>query len=169
MTTDKEIRVRLPRMMLSVVLLLSVPAVPAAETGPVGPKLTPKLKRLLTEEMRAVNQASQQIVGALVAGDHAAVAKAAQQIHDSFILEKKLTDKDKRDLEAAVPPAFLALDGAFHQMAAKLAEAARHKEDVDLQTYYFGRMIEMCQTCHSRFASDRFPAFGGKAPAVHAH
>ncbi len=158
----------LPRMMLAVVLLLSVPAVPAAETGPVGPKLTPKLKKLLTEEMRAVNQASQQIVGALVAGDHAAVAKAAQQIHDSFILEKKLTDKDKHDLEAAVPPAFLDLDGAFHLMAAKLAESARHK-DGDLQTYYFGRMIEMCQTCHSRFAADRFPAFGGKAPAVHAH
>ncbi len=140
----------------------------AAESQPVGPRLTPTLKKLLTEEMRAVNRASQQIVAALAAGDHAAVATAAQQTHDSFILEKKLTEKDKHDLEAAVPPAFLALDGAFHLMAAKLAEAARHK-DGDLQIYYFGRMLEMCQTCHSRFASDRFPAFGGKPPVVHAH
>ncbi len=155
-------------MIFAVLLALAILPAESAEPQPVGPKLTPKLKKLLAEEMRAVNHASQQIVAALAAGDHAAVAKAAQQIHDSFILEKKLTDKDKRDLEAAVPPAFLALDGAFHQMAAKLAETARHK-DGDLQTYYFGRMIEMCQTCHSRFASDRFPAFGGKSPATHAH
>ncbi len=150
-----------------VVLALATPA-QSAEPPPVGPKLTPKLKKLLAEEMRAVNQASQLIVGALAAGDHAAVAKAAQQIHDSFILEKKLTDKDKHDLEAAVPPAFLALDGAFHLMAARLAESARYK-DGDLQIHYFGRMLEMCQTCHSRFAADRFPGFGGKPPVTHAH
>lgn len=149
------------------VLALATPA-QSAEPQPVGPKLTPKLKKLLAEEMCAVNQASQQIVAALAAGDHAAVATSAQQIHDSFILEKKLTDKDKRDLEAAVPPAFLELDGAFHATAAKLAETARHK-DVELQAYYFGRMLEMCQTCHSRFAADRFPAFGGKPPVTHAH
>ncbi len=150
-----------------VALALAAPA-HTAKPQPVGPKLTPKLKKLLTEEMRAVNQASQRIVAALAAGDHAAVAKAAQQIHDSFILEKKLTDQDKHDLEAAVPPAFLELDGAFHLMAAKLAESAHH-QDGDLETFYFGRMLEMCQTCHSRFASDRFPGFGGKTPATHAH
>ena len=155
---------------LSAVLALAVVVQPAASTElqPVGPKLTPKLKKLLTDEMRAVNQASAGIVQALAAGDHVTVAKLAQNIHDSFILEKKLTDKDKHDLEMAVPPAFLDLDGAFHLTAEKLAEAARHK-DGDLQTYYFGRMLEMCQTCHSRFASDRFPGFGSKPPATHAH
>ncbi len=155
-------------MIFAVLLALAILPAESAEPQPVGPKLTPKLKKLLAEEMRAVNHASQQIVAALAAGDHAAVAKAAQQIHDSFILEKKLTDKDKHDLETAVPPAFLDLDGAFHLMAARLAESARYK-DGDLETHYFGRMLEMCQTCHSRFASDRFPAFGGKSPATHAH
>ncbi len=157
-------------LLLAATLTLAILTPLANAAGPhaVGPKLTPKLKKLLAEEMRAVNQASQQIVAALAAGDHAAVATSAQQIHDSFILEKKLTDKDKRDLEAAVPPAFLELDGAFHATAAKLAETARHK-DVELQAYYFGRMLEMCQTCHSRFAADRFPAFGGKPPVTHAH
>ncbi len=155
-------------MIFAVLLALAILPAESAEPQPVGPKLTPKLKKLLAEEMRAVNHASQQIVAALAAGDHAAVAKAAQQIHDSFILEKKLTDKDKHDLETAVPPAFLDLDGAFHLMAARLAESARYK-DGDLETHYFGRMLEMCQTCHSRFASDRFPGFGGKSPATHAH
>ena len=49
-------------------------------------------------------------------------------------------------------------------MAVKLAEAARHK-DTDLQNYYFGRMLETCGTCHRQYATDKFPAFGGKAPA----
>lgn len=155
-------------MVLAILLALTMPLAESAEPQPVGPKLTPKLKGALIEEMRAVNQASQQIVAALAAGDHAAVARSAQQIHDSFILERKLTDKDKHDLETAVPPAFLDLDGAFHATAAKLAETARRK-DIELQAYYFGRMLEMCQTCHSRFATDRFPAFGGKPPATHAH
>lgn len=155
-------------MILVALFAFTIPLAQSAEPQPVGPKLTPRLKKLLAEEMRAVNQASQQIVAALAAGDHAAVARAAQQIHDSFILEKKLTDKDKHDLEAAVPAAFLALDSAFHLMAARLAESARYK-DGDLETHYFGRMLEMCQTCHSRFAADRFPGFGGTPPATHAH
>jgi hypothetical protein len=96
------------------------------------------------------------------------VAKHAQAIHDSFILDKKLTAQDRKDLETALPPAFLELDGAFHQLAAKLADAARHK-DRELQTYYFGRMVESCQDCHSQYATDKFPAYGGKAPVAHAH
>jgi hypothetical protein len=140
----------------------------ALESGPVAPRLTPKLQKLFAEEMIAVQAASQQILAGLAAGDHASVAKHAQAIHDSFILDKKLTAQDRRDLETALPPPFLELDGAFHQLAAKLADAARHK-DRDLQTYYFGRMVESCQTCHSQYATDKFPAYGGKAPAVHMH
>lgn len=140
----------------------------AAEPGPVAPRLTPKLQKLFAEEMIAVLAASQQILAGLVAGDHAAVARHAQAIHDSFILDKNLTAEDRKHLETALPPAFLELDGAFHQLAAKLAEAARH-QDMDLQTYYFGRMVESCQVCHSRYATDKFPAYGGKTPATHAH
>lgn len=140
----------------------------AFEPTPVAPRLTPKLQKLFAEEMTAVQAAGQQILAGLVAGDHASVARQAQAIHDSFILDKKLTAQDRQDLETALPPAFLELDAAFHQLAAKLAEAARDK-DGELQTYYFSRMVESCQTCHSRYATDKFPAYGGKAPAAHAH
>lgn len=155
-------------MMLCAMLMSIPPAGAADEPEPVAPHLTPRLQKLFAQEMAAVLRASEQIVAALAAGDHAAVAKNAQEIHDSFILDKNLTAQDRRDLDAAVPPAFLELDGAFHQMAAKLVEAARH-QDLDLQTHYFSRMLETCQTCHSRYATDKFPAFGGKAPATHAH
>lgn len=149
-------------------LLLVVLTLPANAAEPVAPGLTPKLRNLFAQEMTAVLQASQQIVTALAAGDHAVVAKHAQAIHDSFILDKKLTKQDRHDLETALPPAFLELDGAFHQLAAKLAESARNR-DGELQTYYFSRMLEFCQACHSRYATDKFPGFGGKTPAAHGH
>ncbi len=154
-------------------LLLALLALPVAmntanAAEPIAPKLTPKLRTLFAQEMTAVLQASQQIVTALAAGDHPTVAKHAQAIHDSFILDKKLTARDRHDLEAALPPTFLELDGAFHQLAAKLAESARHR-DGELQTYYFSRMLEFCQACHSQYATDKFPGFGGKAPATPAH
>ncbi len=141
-------------------------AVHAAE--PVAPNLTPKLQKLFAEEMTAILQASQRIVAGLVTGDHATVAENARAIHDSFILDKNLTQQDREDLETAVPAAFLELDNAFHQTAAKLAEAAGRK-DPDLQQYFFGRMLETCRTCHAKYATDKFPALGGKTPAGHSH
>ena len=152
-----------------VALIVSTwPAAEARGAEPVAPKLTPKLQKLFAEEMVAVLQASQQIVAALVAGDHPLVARQAQAIHDSFILDKNLTAPDRKHLETALPHEFLGLDAAFHQLAAKLADAARH-QDRDLQTYYFGRMLESCQACHSQYATDKFPAYSGKPPAAHGH
>ncbi len=150
------------------IMLLGMNVAWALESGPVAPRLTPKLQKLFAEEMIAVLTASQQILAGLAAGDHALVARQAQAIHDSFILDKKLTPRDRQDLETALPPVFLELDGAFHRLAAKLAEAARRK-DMELQTYYFGRLVESCRICHSQYATDKFPAYDGKTPAAHAH
>jgi hypothetical protein len=126
---------------------------------PVGPALTPKLKDTLREEMRQVLGATQDILAALVVGDHATVAAQAQKIHDSFILEQALTGQDLKDLEAAVPPAFLELDATFHRTAADLATAAQ-AQDAGREAALLGRMIEACADCHGRFAADRFPGLG---------
>lgn len=151
------------------VLLVGIwPVMDASGAEPVAPKLSPKLQKLFAEEMATMLRASNAILAALVTGDHVAVAKNAQEIHDGFILDKNLTAQDRKDLEKAVPPAFLELDGAFHRLALKLAETARH-DDRDLQNYYFGRMIETCQVCHSRYATDKFPGFGGNTSATHSH
>ena len=130
----------------------------AQEAEPVTPDLTPKLRQLLRQEMQAVLGASREILDALVIGDHAVVADRARQIHDSFILEQALTEQDRQDLMAAVPPEFVQLDGSFHELAARLAEAAR-AEDHTLQARTFGEMVESCVACHSRFATDIFPSF----------
>lgn len=136
-------------------LLAAAASAPAAE--PVGPKLTPKLRDALRQEMAQVLVASQEIVGALAIGDHATVAERAQQIHDSFILEQSLTEQDRQDLVAALPPQFVELDRGFHETSAALAAAAR-AEDVGQELSAFARMSEACVVCHGRFASDRFPS-----------
>ncbi len=135
---------------------------------PVGPKLTPRLRQLLTEEMRSIKQATGEIYNGMIVGDHSVVANMAEQIHGSFILNRELTAQDKKDLTKALPPEFLKLDGDFHATAKKLMHAAEQK-DSDLQRYYFGKMTESCQTCHSTYVTDRFPGFAGEAPAGHVH
>lgn len=129
---------------------------PVLGAEPVGPKLTPKLRDLLRQEMASVLVATQDIVGALVMGDHATVAERAQQIHDSFILQQSLTEQDRQDLMAAVPPEFVELDRSFHEISAALAEAAR-AEDVAEELSLFHEMTDACIACHARFATDRFP------------
>jgi len=137
--------------------------VDAKDPDPIGPKLTPRLKQMLAEEMLSVKQASKQILDGLVVGDHSLVATQAQQIHDSFILERSLTEQDKKDLMKAAAPEFLMLDSQFHMTAKKLSEAALHK-DYELQRIYYSRLVDSCQTCHSQFATDTFPDFSGAQP-----
>lgn len=140
----------------------------AKEPDPIGPKLTPRLKQMLSEEMLSVRQASKQILDGLIVGDHSLVAAQAQQIYDSFILARALTEQDKKDLTKAAPPEFLVLDGQFHATAKKLSDAALQK-DYELQRFYYSRLVDSCQTCHTQFATDKFPAFSGAQPEGHAH
>ncbi|WP_303908385.1 hypothetical protein [Thiohalomonas denitrificans] len=161
-------RIALAKVLLMVGFLGSSHAAVAEDTDAIGPKLTPRLQQLLTDEMRAVKQAMGHIMNGLITGDHAMVGSQAQQIRDSFILKKELTEEDKKNLMAAASPGFVKLDGSFHEMAGMLVQVATEKHS-DLQTYYFGRMVEACQECHSQYATNKFPAFGGKQTGGHTH
>ncbi|ODU01484.1 MAG: hypothetical protein ABS89_07320 [Thiobacillus sp. SCN 63-1177] len=116
-----------------------------AAAEPIGPKLTPRLKQMLSEEMLSVKQSAKMILDGL-----------------------SLTEQDKKDLMKAASPEFLKLDGEFHQTAGKLAQAAQHK-DYELQRFYYSRLVESCQSCHSQHATDRFPTFSGAQPEGHTH
>lgn len=145
-----------------VLFVLTAVSATAGSEGPVGPKLTPKLKDLIVQEMQLLLQASSEIHAAIVTGDHETVAKQAMKIHDSFIMKRSLTKQDKADLMKAVPPAFVALDAKLHQTAAKLAHAAEQR-DVELETVFFAKMTDACVGCHSAYASDRFPSLTATA------
>lgn len=131
-----------------------------AETvSPVGPKLTPKLKDLIRQEMTQISDSMKEIGTAIATGDHETVADHAARISAGFILKRSLSEQDKKDLKSAVPPAFLQLDAAFHQTAEKLTEAARNR-DPAREGALFSKMMENCVSCHSTYATDRFPGFG---------
>lgn len=130
----------------------------AQDIEPVTPKLTPKLQDLLRKEMLSIDDASQQILAALVRGDDARVAELAQQIHDSFILRQSMTPEDKADLMAAVPDGFVRQDRAFHEISAALAKAAR-EGDRARQQEHFSQIIKACSACHAQYATNRFPHY----------
>lgn len=153
-------------VMLGIFLSLNAGLTHGAE--PISKKLTPKLNELLTDEMLSIKQAVTHIMNGIIVGDHSIVENMATQINDSFILKQQLTEKDKEDLMAVAPEEFLKMDGKFHELSGKLAEAAVSK-DYDLQRYYFGRLIESCQSCHSEYVTDKFPSFSGAAPSGHVH
>jgi len=136
-----------------------LPAAPGEE--PISPKLTPKLRELLRREMVAIQEASQDILLALVAGDEARVAERAQQIHDSFILKRSMTPEDRTHLMTVAPDDFVQRDRAFHGLAAELATAAR-AGDRSAQHARFGQMIEACAQCHQRYSADRFTDFASE-------
>lgn len=152
-----EIAVR--RFLAIALIATGFTVAPSAWSGkPVGHTLTSKLRSLLQQEMQHVLQAQQQILTALIMGDHGTVAEKAQQIHDSFILEQSLTPQDLEDLEKAVPEEFVALDRAFHGLAENLVQAAK-ANDAQQEARYFNEMTSACVGCHSRFVTDRFPGF----------
>lgn len=147
---------------LALALVLAAgPDTAARAAEPVGPKLTPELRELLRREMQQVLEASQDILAAQATGDYDTVATLAQQIADSFILERELTEGQRKTLESALPPGFVALDKDFHETATQLAAAAR-AHDKDRVRALFGWLVRACGECHGRFAADRFPGFAGR-------
>ena len=141
-------------------------AVFAAE--PVGPRLTERLRLLLTDEMQQVARATGELAVAIAVGDHASTERLSMAVLDSFILKQSLTAQDKQDFMAAVPPDFISLDGRFHAMAGKLAHAAE-TQDSELQAFYFAQMLESCVSCHTRFAANRFPGLAEDAATALVH
>ena len=147
----KPFRSSLAALMLALALPLG-----AAAAEPVGPKLPPKVRGLLIQEMNAILEASREILDALVRGRDEVVAEKARAIHDSFILKQEMTEADREALRQAVPKAFVQRDRAFHELTGELAEAGREGDDAR-QRRLFGRMVDQCAACHARYAHDRFP------------
>lgn len=118
--------------------------------------LDPDVKELLREEMRLLKGGLQEIGANLPEGNWEAVAQTAEKMRDSFILRKKITPEQGKKLHAALSPAFIEKDVAFHETANKLVHAA-HREDPELTSFYLGRMVERCMGCHAVHAKERFP------------
>lgn len=153
-------------LLSTIVTLAALPGTLAAQEGTdVGSQLPPNVRNLLVREMLAVLEASQQILDALVRGHDERVAAHAQATHDSFIMQREMTEADRRDLRESVPPAFLQRDQAFHQLSAELADAARRGNQAR-QRGLFQQLLNACVDCHAAHATKRFPDLVAELPAA---
>lgn len=139
--------------------LLAIGGVGSVTADPVSGPLEgePRLRLLLQQEMQALQDAMGTISQALPQGEWRIVAETAGQVHDSFIFQQQLSASDRKTLHKTLPEGFIRQDKAFHQQAKKLQHAAELR-DAELSLFYYSKMVESCVTCHSRFATHRFPS-----------
>ncbi len=118
--------------------------------------LSHDVKVILNQEMNGIEEGMMKIIPAISAGNWETIAKIAQTIKDSFILKQKLTQEQVKELHHSLPAEFVEMDQSFHSTAGKLAHAA-HQRDGELVNFYFYKLHSKCISCHSKYASERFP------------
>lgn len=160
------------KLLATIVVIGCLAAVPvhtyAAE--PLAPhqgiELSPDLLNLLRAEMREIAGGVQGIALSLATANWMSIQETSTKIRASYIMEKKLTAAQTKELEQALPEHFKQLDAEFHQRAEKLgAAAAAH--DPELVAFQYSRLIESCALCHSAYAKSRFPGFSSPAQQDH--
>jgi len=133
-----------------------------------GIELPADLLNLLREEMREISGGVQNIALHLATADWASIHTISTKIKASYIMERKLTPSQKKELGQTLPEYFKQLDAEFHLRADKLGEAAAN-HDHELTAFHYSRLIESCVRCHSTFANNRFPGFGTETSQDHHH
>lgn len=154
---------------LGLLMVLLVPAAHAAGEGPEEPvtsALSAETRAVLIREMQAIAESMGRIHRAIVTGDHAAVAKESQSIHDSFVLAQELSPVQRKEIREELPAGFIEADRAFHGLAARLAEAGKGEEP-RLERLWFQEMTRACQACHAEYAAGRFPGLGESSAGDH--
>jgi hypothetical protein len=131
-------------------------------------RLSPEVRSVIVQEMQAIDAAMRTIHSALVAGDHATVAREAHHIHDSFVLAQTLSPAQRDEIGRVLPPSFVAADRQLHQLAARLAVAAE-ESDAHLARLWFQEMTRACQACHAEHAAPRFPGLSPPAADDSGH
>jgi len=133
-----------------------------------GIKLSPDLQNLLRAEMREITTGVQGIAVSLASADWQSIQETSTKIRTSYIMEKKLTPAQAKELEQALPERFKQLDAEFHQRAERLGGAAA-AHDPELVAFHYSRLVESCALCHAAFARSRFPGFLTPAQQGHPH
>ncbi|MCF6253333.1 MAG: hypothetical protein L3J38_01135 [Thiomicrorhabdus sp.] len=168
-------------MKLSIGLVFFLALIPAAvfgesdhshaehHTAPSGVEsLSQDLRDLLTKEMKFIQTGMMSIIPSYVSGNWKEIEITAGQIKNSYILKQSLSDRQVQELHSSLPKEFIAKDNQFHYLAGMLEHAAKSKKP-ELVNFYFSEMNKSCVSCHSVFATHKFPNFKEKAKAQHAH
>ncbi|MCB1684412.1 MAG: cytochrome c [Pseudomonadales bacterium] len=153
-----------------VVLAVFAPVMSIAEEHSAESRidLSPELALLLRAEMSELAGGLQSVTYSITTADWAAVEATSHRMHESYIMNASLTRLQTEELEQKLPERFKLLDAAFHARAEKLGQAAA-AGDGELVTYHYSRLVENCVSCHSAYATNRFPGFARDPEAAHAH
>ncbi|MCK5831094.1 MAG: hypothetical protein KAH20_12430 [Methylococcales bacterium] len=127
-------------------------------TSEVGVKaLSGELRGLLSQEMQALQNGMVSIIPAYISGNWGEIEKIAGKMKSSYILKKSLTEKQVKELHSVLPHEFIEKDQRFHYLAGMLEHVAKNKKP-ELINFYFSEMNEACVSCHTDFATHKFPA-----------
>ncbi len=130
--------------------------------------LSPDLRDLLSREMEALQNGMMSIIPAYVSGNWAEIESTANKIKSSYILKQSLTEEQVKELHSTLPHEFIEKDQRFHYLAGMLEHAAKNKKP-ELINFYFSEMNESCVSCHSKFATHKFPALGAEKEGQNTH
>ena len=131
-------------------------------------KLSPDVLNLLRAEMIEIAGGIQGVSLSLATADWISIQETSAKIQASYIMEKKLTPAQAKELGKALPEHFKQIDSEFHHRAKKLGVAAA-AHDSELVAFQYSRLIETCARCHSAYAKARFPGFSPAAQLDHHH
>ncbi len=120
--------------------------------------LSTDLRKLLTDEMLALQNGMMSIIPAYVSGNWNEIEHIAHKMENSYILKQSLSDKQIKELHNSLPDSFMKLDKQFHYLSGMLKHAAEHKKP-ELVGFYFSKLSESCVSCHTQHAAHKFPAF----------
>jgi len=118
--------------------------------------LSRNVKRLLSAEMNGIQKGMTVLAIAIPAGHWDQIAQTAGQMKDSYIMNRKLSPKEREELHHSLPAGFQALDRVFHETAGLLKKAAS-EHNIEMVNSYFCKLNETCVQCHSLYAAKRFP------------
>jgi hypothetical protein len=130
--------------------------------------LSPDLRDLLSQEMRALQDGMMSIIPAYISGNWTEIESTSNKIKSSYILKQSLTENQVKELHSVLPHEFIEKDHRFHYLAGMLEHAAKSKKP-ELINFYFSEMNESCVSCHSKFATHKFPALKSDKEGKHTH
>ena len=131
--------------------------------------LSPALRTLLTKEMLAIQTGMMAVIPAYASGNWNEIEAIAHNIKHSYILKQSLTDEQSHELHSSLPASFIEQDQQFHYYSGMLEHAASMRKP-ELVGFYFSKLNEACISCHSQFATHRFPALTPeKDTGEHSH
>ena len=89
--------------------------------------LSQDLRDLLSQEMVALQDGMVSIIPAYASGNWDEIVVTAGKIKNSYIIKQRLTERQKKELHAVLPPEFIEKDQKIHYFSGMLEHAAQQK------------------------------------------